>query len=579
MQDTQNNTNNADSNVGCGLIWFVIGIGIFIGVAFNWGSTLSYVMIGVAVFFIILGLIQMSKGGDTPETVVTLPSKEPVPEEKPTEPDMSAPTLDLPYFTLCREIVDDLDRFQTAVNDDPTLLAGIKGVGGCEVFDRNDIFGARLNSRITIFISIDLVRLYRRLGHDFDPNQKEFLPIYLYLAALVNPTVPMDFVNCNLAYGTTAHIVRELTQFLENIGIEEMDGDYDFLMGNVLRVLDEDRYKEYQILLYRIASLIAKADGVIDEKESNYLAGLLIPRRPEELGGVTCSTAEKTSESSDEQKSEAKPEPPKRPAMEQLQELIGLETVKEEVTRLSNFIKIQRQRSAAGLKQTPISYHCVFTGNPGTGKTTVARILADIYREMGILEKGQLVETDRSGLVGEYVGQTAVKTNKIIDSALDGVLFIDEAYSLVQGSQNDFGGEAIATLLKRMEDDRKRLVVILAGYNDEMKDFIDSNPGLQSRFNRYIHFDDYDTEALMQIFRMNISRHDYVLTPEADARAREVIDDAVRHKDKNFGNARYVRNLFEKTLENQAGRLAAVSTLDRQALQTILPQDLPDSQS
>ena len=194
-------------------------------------------------------------------------------------------------------------------------------------------------------------------------------------------------------------------------------------------------------------------------------------------------------------------------ATKTLDSLIGLAGVKDEIGKLQSFIKIQLLRRSQGLKTSPISYHCVFTGNPGTGKTTVARIVAEIYRELGVLKKGQLVETDRSGLVAEYVGQTAVKTNKVIDSALDGVLFIDEAYSLAPSAPADFGSEAISTLLKRMEDDRDRLVVILAGYGDEMQTFIDSNPGLQSRFNRYIHFDDYSAEELMAIFELNLKEH------------------------------------------------------------------------
>lgn len=181
-----------------------------------------------------------------------------------------------------------------------------------------------------------------------------------------------------------------------------------------------------------------------------------------------------------------------------LDDLIGLNLVKEEIATLVNYIKMKQMRDEMSLKSPDVSYHCVFLGNPGTGKTTVARIIADIYRELGILKRGHLVETDRSGLVAEYVGQTAVKTNQMIDKALDGVLFIDEAYSLVQGSSEDYGSEAIATLLKRMEDDRDRLVVILAGYTNEMEVFINSNPGLRSRFNRYIHFEDYSAEELLR---------------------------------------------------------------------------------
>ena len=259
----------------------------------------------------------------------------------------------------------------------------------------------------------------------------------------------------------------------------------------------------------------------------------------------------------------------------ELDSLIGLDSVKKEVQTLTNFIKIQQKREEQGLKSSSVSYHCVFTGNPGTGKTTVARIVADIYKNLGVLKRGHLVETDRAGLVAEYVGQTAVKTNKIIDSALDGVLFIDEAYSLVGGGENDFGKEAIATLLKRMEDDRDRLVVILAGYTKDMKQFIDSNPGLQSRFNRYIEFPDYTAEELYQIFALNLKKYDYHITDEAKAALQHFFEDSVAHKDANFGNGRFVRNIFEKVLENQANRLAPESNLTSERLSEIRVEDLP----
>ena len=258
----------------------------------------------------------------------------------------------------------------------------------------------------------------------------------------------------------------------------------------------------------------------------------------------------------------------------ELDALVGLASVKEEIKTLSNFIKIQQKRKEQGLKSSSVSYHCVFTGNPGTGKTTVARIVAQIYKDLGILSKGHLVETDRAGLVAEYVGQTAVKTNKIIDSALDGVLFIDEAYSRI-GTGQDYGKEAIATLLKRMEDNRDRLVVILAGYSKEMQDFINTNPGLQSRFNRYIDFPDYSAEELLQIFEKNVEKFDYKLQKEALVAMSEYFQHAIENKDANFGNARFVRNIFEKTLEKQANRLSTDPDLDTNELTLITLADLP----
>lgn len=261
-------------------------------------------------------------------------------------------------------------------------------------------------------------------------------------------------------------------------------------------------------------------------------------------------------------------------AINQLEKLIGLASVKKDIKTLANFVKIQKQREEKGLKASSASYHCVFTGNPGTGKTTVARIVASIYKELGVLKEGHLVETDRSGLVAEYVGQTAVKTNKIIDSALDGVLFIDEAYTLAEGGSSDYGSEAIATLLKRMEDDRDRLVVIIAGYTKNMKQFIDSNPGLQSRFTRYIEFPDYSAEDLMQIFELSMSKYDYHFGEGTKNALQQYFSDAVAHKDENFGNGRFVRNIFEKVLQNQADRLASIGDLSTEQLSSIEVEDL-----
>lgn len=258
---------------------------------------------------------------------------------------------------------------------------------------------------------------------------------------------------------------------------------------------------------------------------------------------------------------------------QELNNLIGLERVKTDIDSLRNLLRIQKMREQSGLPITSVSYHCVFTGNPGTGKTTVARIVAGIYKSLGILRKGHLVEVDRSKLVAEYVGQTAVKTNKVIDEALDGVLFIDEAYTLV-GGENDFGAEAIATLLKRMEDDRDRLVVILAGYTDEIKEFIDSNPGLQSRFNRYIQFDDYSEEELVKIFKFNLRKSRYKIKRDALDELQTKIKQSVRNKDKHFGNARYCRNIFEKIIQNQANRLAKMDSIDNDQLVIITKEDI-----
>ena len=252
--------------------------------------------------------------------------------------------------------------------------------------------------------------------------------------------------------------------------------------------------------------------------------------------------------------------------MAQLEELVGLETVKKDVKSIINLIKIRKLREAHGLPVAPMSLHMVFMGNPGTGKTTVARLLGGLYAAIGALSRGQLVEVDRSGLVAGYVGQTAIKTREVIDSALGGVLFVDEAYSLAAGGENDFGREAIETLLKAMEDHREDLVVIVAGYSGPMERFLSSNPGLESRFNKYITFPDYTGPELNDIFHGLCRKNGYELDSEAETFAAEFFQALYDGRDENFGNGRDVRNCFEDMVIRQANRVAAMEAPSREDL-------------
>ena len=261
-------------------------------------------------------------------------------------------------------------------------------------------------------------------------------------------------------------------------------------------------------------------------------------------------------------------------AIEELDVLIGIDDVKSEVKGLINFLKVQAARKAAGLPENPISLHMVFEGNPGTGKTTVARILGRIFGAMGVLEKGHLVETDRSGLVAEFVGQTATKANKIIDSALDGVLFIDEAYSLVGDPKDSFGAEALQILLKRAEDDRDRLIVIMAGYSEQMKQLLQSNPGLSSRFARSFPFPDYSSGELSRIFSVLAEKNHYCVCDSVQQKLEAILDSAVKSKDEHFGNGRLVRNVFEKAIRNLADRVVNVPELTPELLTTFQPDDI-----
>ena len=265
--------------------------------------------------------------------------------------------------------------------------------------------------------------------------------------------------------------------------------------------------------------------------------------------------------------------------LSELANLIGLEGVKRQVNTVVALIQVQKMREELGLKSADISRHMVFLGNPGTGKTTVARMLANIYRLLGVLRKGQLVEVDRSGLVRGYIGQTASRTQEVIEEALGGVLFVDEAYALTVGKgENDFGQEAVDTLLKAMEDHRDDLVVIVAGYTDLMERFLDSNPGLRSRFGTTIFFDDYTADELLAILEQNLGKQEYRLSPAARTKAAELINKRVANKPENFANARDIRNLMERAIGNHAMRVAGMKKAkgSKKILSTIEPDDLED---
>ncbi len=306
------------------------------------------------------------------------------------------------------------------------------------------------------------------------------------------------------------------------------------------------------------------------------------PARQPASGQTQRPTAPEAAASDKQTKPAEAPEEPAEPEenvedlLAELDSLIGMTQIKQDVRSLINLIKVRRLRRENGLATPELSLHMVFTGNPGTGKTTVARLLARLYRAIGVLEKGTLVEVDRSGLVAGYVGQTALKTQEAIDKAAGGILFIDEAYAMApeKGSGGDFGQEAIETILKAMEDKRESLVVIAAGYPEPMERFISSNPGLQSRFGKYFHFEDYTGAELFEIFKMQCARAQYEPDAEALEKAEAMFGDMYAARDENFGNARDVRNIFEKAVARQSDRVAQMPAPTRSDLLTLTAADL-----
>ena len=318
-----------------------------------------------------------------------------------------------------------------------------------------------------------------------------------------------------------------------------------------------------------------------DKSDSESSASINITINSINMSGSTAPTndaAEYSDTADDETPAISKPDGSETETMEsllaELDGLVGLESVKRDVHSLMNFIKVTTIREKRGMKVPTISYHLVFTGNPGTGKTTVARLVAKLYYHMGILPQGQLVETDRSALVAGYLGQTAIKTQKVIQQAMGGVLFIDEAYSLAGDEQDSYGKEAIETILKAMEDHRDELVVIVAGYTDLMHKFIESNPGLSSRFSKYFEFPDYNGEELIDIFERFCRKNGYVLDKEAAELLKSNFDSLYDARDQHFGNARTARNIFEKAINAQADRIASQNLFSDSDLENITAEDI-----
>jgi hypothetical protein len=430
-------------------------------------------------------------------------------------------------------------------------------------------------SRIADLVLLDLAKIVQVCGRSNGEISSNELLAYLIVYALIKQD--SEKLNAALSWETSAEKRLQYQKTTLKILLDLTDKQPESLMlPSVLNQFDQEKGTSYldSIVnaIYKFAQVITKADGTVTLPEIDSLAivwKLLHTYQPldrYEQGFASAPPPGVTTEQP--QTYEA--------ALAELNDLIGLANIKEAVQTLANFLKVQKIRADRGMATTPVSLHAVFGGPPGTGKTTVARLVGSIYKGLGFLENGHLVETDRAGMVAGFVGQTATKVDELVKTALDGVLFIDEAYALnpPEGG-TDFGQEAIDVLLKRMEDYRDRLVVIVAGYTDEMATFIDSNPGLKSRFNRYFYFSDYTPEELTAIFNKLCSKSHFTLTPEAQTQLQTLLEKLYLNRDRTFGNARLVRNLFENTIERQANRLAILSDLPDDILTTLLPEDIP----
>lgn len=566
--------NHEISILGLILLFVISGIVLLIG-----AFTLNHWLLGIGGLLAAFaaGLLDAkNKNDESQHQEVIFEKMEPEDNNDDTLPDNKLLITRDIFDEMCLQLKEVCDMIKDICRekDFQNYVLGIKSGNDC--IDN----GQQLYEGMKFFIIQDILRSYERLGHKYYVNSDAYrkqkkcsinynTPEGQLLHGIVIQMMKQDN-NQMLSWDDFEYVIckhYQGCQKIRNTAISALNtyanadveastssGLDDFAFCIVFHNYSKEYENTYRKRMLRIATVIANADNKVTEVENKWLDNIM------NVG----------SDADDKKEEKIMVENPS----EELNNMIGLSKVKNEINTLCNFVIMKKKREKEGLKSPSISYHCVFTGNPGTGKTTVARLLAGIYKDLGVLKKGHLVETDRSGLVAEYVGQTAVKTNKIIDSALDGVLFIDEAYTLSNDGTNDYGPEAIATLLKRMEDDRDRLVVILAGYNKEIESFINSNPGLRSRFNRYIQFEDYTAKELFDIFCLLVKNGEYTLSDDASQYLQEKLAAIVAEKPKDFGNARFVRNLFEKAIEAQANRLASMNRLSKDELKRITKEDI-----
>ena len=477
------------------------------------------------------------------------------------EEDQKEFVIDAAYLDFIQQEGEKFWDLVNPLNTDKSFLNTLhKSISSSDILSKE--FGAQH------VIIQDIIRIYNLCDTDKTPI-KEAKAQYS-LAYLFERMQDKDMISM-LSIERINDMVEkdkfiESIQTLKNANYLKLPSTYDgqLLMPSLLSRLKHPLFEKCATHYIRYANILLKADGEISKEEEVILKRInrLCTKPKINLAGVKQSEAPE-GESLEE-------------VLKELHQLIGLGNIKGDIDSLINFLKIQKAREAQELSSTDRTLHAVFMGPPGTGKTTVARLLARIYKHLGYLSNGHLVETDRAGLVAGYIGQTAIKVDEVVTTALDGVLFIDEAYALARGDNGrDFGNEAVETLLKRMEDHRKDLVVIVAGYPTEMTNFIESNPGLQSRFNRYFKFNHYNGQELLDIYKLFSKKADFVLDEEAEEKLLFIFEGMFAEKDEHFGNARVARNLFEQCVARQANRIVSITDLSKEVLMTLREPDIP----